>query len=261
MPPSGVIGLLKAPPPVVLGCEAVRGGLKTRQIRAALERQQTAASSCVKVESKRAELALVGEAAVDGAVRLKIKGKGLEDARLAACILRELGRARVPRRRTATTFQLKVKVDPTLAELYSGSPGSLAALIGDSSTKDSPPLPSGSLAVSPGGPQVLQRRPVVRGGLPATAVGRIVARHRREVGSCYKRALKRRPRLSCELVVLFAVTHAGQVTRPSVRRSTCKSKPLEACVVAAMGRWRFPRSKGGGVTIVSQGLVLRPGKR
>ena len=53
----------------------------------------------------------------------------------------------------------------------------------------------------------------------------------------------------------------GRVAAANTQSSTLGDPAVESCVVAAAGRWLFPRVSGGGLVVVSYPFVFKPSAR
>ncbi len=97
----------------------------------------------------------------------------------------------------------------------------------------------------------------VGGGLPKDAISRVVKRRIRAVQACYERALKKERTLAGKLVVRFTIGTAGRVTSARVITNSTRSASVGSCVTGRISGWRFPRPRGGPVT-VSYPFVFTP---
>jgi TonB family protein len=79
----------------------------------------------------------------------------------------------------------------------------------------------------------------------------VVNRNRPEVRACFRDGAARNPGLRGEIEVAFTIQEDGTVAYPSVARSTLEDKAVEACVTAAVKRWKFPTfvASGGDVDV------------
>lgn len=108
-------------------------------------------------------------------------------------------------------------------------------------------------------PMVRQAKASVGPGLDRELVRRVVRAHINEVRSCYGFDMQRRANLQGRVAVAFVVAASGQVVRSELKESTMASATTEACIVAAVGRWRFPKPKGGVSVEVVYPFSLSPG--
>jgi TonB family protein len=97
------------------------------------------------------------------------------------------------------------------------------------------------------------------GGLLApAAIRRVVTRELHQVDRCYAAALVGRPGLAGRVLVRFVIAGDGAVSSSAVLSGVEGAPALDACVAAAVGRWRFPRPRGGGTVSVDYPFNLSP---
>jgi metallo-beta-lactamase class B len=96
------------------------------------------------------------------------------------------------------------------------------------------------------------------GSLDKEVIRGVIRSHVGEVKDCYERELDKAPDLFGRVMVRFTIAASGEVTDSALESSTIRSLPVEACTVAAVRRWRFPKPEGGGIVIVSYPFVLVP---
>jgi len=83
----------------------------------------------------------------------------------------------------------------------------------------------------------------VNQGIDANTIKRIIRRHIREIRYCYvSRGLAENPKLAGRLKVAFAIADNGRVLKAYVVETTLNHRPTEACIAAAVRRWRFPKT-------------------
>ncbi|HEY4393761.1 MAG TPA: AgmX/PglI C-terminal domain-containing protein [Polyangia bacterium] len=96
------------------------------------------------------------------------------------------------------------------------------------------------------------------GSLDKEAIKGVIASHINEVKYCYERELTKMPDLFGTVWVEFTIEATGEVSvSNALKRSTTRQAPVESCIAAAVRRWRFPETPGGGV-LVTYPLVLTP---
>jgi TonB family protein len=93
----------------------------------------------------------------------------------------------------------------------------------------------------------------VRGALDKEIIRRIVRRHLNEIRYCHQRHGGDGGRTT----VQFTIAPTGQVVASNVAKSTTGSRAVDRCVARAVGRWLFPKPKGGGIVVVSYPFVFR----
>ncbi len=113
--------------------------------------------------------------------------------------------------------------------------------------------------------QVVLGHLAVRGSLDREIVRRIIVRwHLDEVKGCYEKELTKLPDLEGRVTVQFTVSVTGAVSSSDLGSSTLGSARVEKCVVNAVRGWEFPRTMGGGTTLVTAAFDFSPapdGKR
>ena len=92
----------------------------------------------------------------------------------------------------------------------------------------------------------------VRGSLDREIIRRIVRRHLNEIRYCYQR----HGATASRSTVQFTIAPTGQVVASGVTTSS-GSSAVDGCIARAVGRWLFPKPKGGGVVVVSYPFVFR----
>jgi TonB family protein len=102
--------------------------------------------------------------------------------------------------------------------------------------------------------------PVIMGALSRQVISGTIRKHIKQVKYCYEKELVRNPSLQGKVNVKFVIAANGKVSQASIIRSTVGNKPMQACIVNAVKRIRFPPPKGGGIVIVSYPFVFRTAK-
>ena len=102
----------------------------------------------------------------------------------------------------------------------------------------------------PGGvraqPEVVLDTPVVDGdGLDEEIIIRVVRQHRRELLSCYERALQATPALPDRATLRWTISSDGTTGDISVDESTQGHPVLAQCLRQTVNRWRFPPPDDG----------------
>lgn len=100
--------------------------------------------------------------------------------------------------------------------------------------------------------------PPVKGSLDKEEIRAVIRSHIDEVKHCYEAELGNHPDLLGRVMVTFTISAQGDVIASKMESSTMDSPPVEACTVATVRRWRFPKPIGGGVVIVSYPFVFTP---
>ncbi|MHB8872678.1 MAG: TonB family protein [Myxococcaceae bacterium] len=94
-------------------------------------------------------------------------------------------------------------------------------------------------------------------GLPRDEIMRVVKRHQSEIKFCYDSQLSQDRELAGKVAVLFVIDPAGAVSEAAVAESSLESEAVEACMLGAIRRWRFPQPAGGGTVSVTFPWVFR----
>lgn len=92
--------------------------------------------------------------------------------------------------------------------------------------------------------------------------GQITAVIRRRIGAikgCYDAALKQNPDIRGKVVVKFTIGETGAVVEISVEENTSGDDSIASCIVSRVRNFRFPKPKGGKVT-VSYPFILTASK-
>jgi hypothetical protein len=98
----------------------------------------------------------------------------------------------------------------------------------------------------------------VRGSLDKEVIRGVIGRHLDEVRGCYEQRLLDVPTLTGRVMIQFAISGDGSVTRSVVQNTTMNDPQVEACIAATLLQWVFPKPTGGGIVIVSYPFILKP---
>ena len=110
--------------------------------------------------------------------------------------------------------------------------------------------------------EVVLDRLTVRGSLDREIVRRIIVRwHLDDVKSCYVKVLTKMPELKGRIAVQFTVSVTGAVSSSELVSSTLGNARVEKCVVNVVRGWEFPRTMGGGTTLVTVAFDFSPTRR
>lgn len=113
-------------------------------------------------------------------------------------------------------------------------------------TPDGPASATNRRASAPAGRITLARdRLVVAGPLAPEEIVRIARKHLDPLRRCYGGRLASAPRLAGTLTLRWTVDAEGRVTRATIVSSTIHDPALQACVLAHLERWRFPKPPEG----------------
>jgi len=91
--------------------------------------------------------------------------------------------------------------------------------------------------------------PEVDGSLDSDSIARVVRSRMRMVQDCYERELKRDPGLAGKIEIEFTIGEDGSVTEARVATNKMGSDEVAQCIVSRIQRWKFPKPKGGSVTV------------
>jgi Ca-activated chloride channel homolog len=105
-------------------------------------------------------------------------------------------------------------------------------------------------------PRIYQARATVSGSLDTVIIKRIVRNHLNEVRHCYNQGLVSDPTLGGRVVIEFVIDAVGKVTSAVVGSSELGDVKVGQCIAAAVKRWTFPKSQGGGPVVVRYPFLL-----
>lgn len=128
------------------------------------------------------------------------------------------------------------------------APGEVwVGIVGGSSSSSSSAIIGGSGFGGRGKPvpRVRQAKAQVIGALDRDIVRRIVRAHINEIRSCYNQGLARDEHLQGRVAVEFVVNAMGKVDSSRLESSTLHHGLVEACMVDATLRWKFPKPSDG----------------
>ncbi len=90
----------------------------------------------------------------------------------------------------------------------------------------------------------------VTGTLSRSEVLKVIGRHTRAIQRCYEKQLMSKPGLSGKTTFAWSITPTGRVSGARQRTSTMGSSKVSNCILKVIRRMKFPKPKGGSVTIV-----------
>jgi hypothetical protein len=185
----------------------------------------------------RVELAVTVSINERGQAKAKISPRPpfRKDARLEACVLRELEVTRFPSG-GRMQFGRRFSVPPQHPVR------DLRRLRGSSEL-----LPSSSVALGPVS---------VNGSLGKDAVARTVVRHLDEVKLCYHHELTTQPSLEGRVRMALVIDAEGRVSEASVLETTLGNPNAEGCMRKVASTWRFPKPPGSDTVTVTYPLTL-----
>ena len=129
----------------------------------------------------------------------------------------------------------------------------LAELGADVMGDQGPSAPSTPAQMSP---VIRQGKAMVKGPMDRDIIRRIVRAHINELRHCYSLGLANDPKLRGEIELGFEIDEEGRTRGAELLRTTVKDKRVEACSVAALKRWKFPKPRGGATVSVRYPLEL-----
>jgi len=88
-----------------------------------------------------------------------------------------------------------------------------------------------------------------RGRLSRGDVQKVIRRNNARLRFCYEKELVKNPKLAGTVKVNFLIDTNGKVLRARVKSSTTGNTGLDACVLAAVRGFVFPRPQGGPVEV------------
>lgn len=91
---------------------------------------------------------------------------------------------------------------------------------------------------------------LVEGGLDKESIRRALAAYRKEIRTCYERALIIKPRISGRVVYNWNINPAGAVTSISLKQSDTGLPKLDSCVLQVIQGIKFPAAPNGQPTRV-----------
>lgn len=97
----------------------------------------------------------------------------------------------------------------------------------------------------------------IGGKLDGNSISRVLKRKQSAFQKCYERELKKNPKAGGKVVVMFVIGSAGRVTSSKATADSVGGG-VGQCIANTVKRLRFPRPKGGDVT-VSKSFVFSSG--
>lgn len=91
---------------------------------------------------------------------------------------------------------------------------------------------------------------VVEGGLDKETVRRTLNQYKKEIKTCYERALVSKPRIKGRVVYQWTITPKGVTTSNRLLTTTVESPTLESCVLGVISSVRWPEAPNKTATIV-----------
>ena len=92
--------------------------------------------------------------------------------------------------------------------------------------------------------------PARSGRLRLSDVHDVIREHRPAITACYELGLVRDTSLFGEAKVRFLIGPRGRIDDAEVYESTLGDQEVEACIIAAMREWRFPRPRPRGSSVL-----------
>ena len=94
------------------------------------------------------------------------------------------------------------------------------------------------------------------GGLDPDVIARIIKRYLPQIQYCYEQQLVSKPNLKGKVAVAFVIKGDGSVGKEKITETTLKDSPTEACILAKIKHWKFPKPLGGGTVGVNYPFIL-----
>jgi hypothetical protein len=82
------------------------------------------------------------------------------------------------------------------------------------------------------------------GEIDRDAVAKVIQSHVSEIASCYERAMLKDGNFAGKMVLEWGIDSSGHVSHSRVKESDVKSASFGACVLTALGGWKFPPAHG-----------------
>lgn len=89
--------------------------------------------------------------------------------------------------------------------------------------------------------------PAYTGTIDETEVRKVIARNHTQARFCFEIQNLKTPGLKGHVAVKFVITATGKVREAVVAESSLKNAAVEACLVARLQTWVFPKPTGGEV--------------
>lgn len=102
-------------------------------------------------------------------------------------------------------------------------------------------------------------RPKVLPSLTMEQLESVMDQNRDDIDHCYAQEIARDPDLIGRVIMRWIIMPTGEVTRVAVSECAIHNPALEACLIEHIGRWVFPRPKGGGVVHMRYPFDVSPG--
>lgn len=97
----------------------------------------------------------------------------------------------------------------------------------------------------------------VEGGLDRESVRRVINAYKKEIRSCYEKALTSKSRLNGRILYRWGITPAGDVSYVNMLKSEVGSVNLEECVLAVIKSMKFPKATNKQPTVVIYPYVFQ----
>ncbi|MBW2737046.1 MAG: AgmX/PglI C-terminal domain-containing protein [Deltaproteobacteria bacterium] len=94
------------------------------------------------------------------------------------------------------------------------------------------------------------------GALTKREVQGVIRANLSAVRHCYEKAMLRRSKFACKIMVKFTIEPTGQVASAHVITSTMRDASFEACVEHEVLRWTFPKPRGSGRVVVKYPFIF-----
>ncbi|MBN2359558.1 MAG: TonB family protein [Deltaproteobacteria bacterium] len=101
------------------------------------------------------------------------------------------------------------------------------------------------------GTSISHGAPVIMGSLDKQVIRRVIKENSSMIRYCYERISAARQLPAGRVVVKFVIAANGTVAKVEIAETTLNDAEVEACLLRAIRKWRFPKPAGGGVVVVS----------
>jgi hypothetical protein len=133
--------------------------------------------------------------------------------------------------------------------IASGGGGELGTLGGEEAVKDTKKLQARRKGKVRGRVRALSVGSRVSGSLSKGEVLAVINRHMGKIQGCYERGLTRKPTLAGRVTFNWTISPKGRVKGVRQVNSTLGDIPVSNCISGVIKRMRFPKPRGGSVSI------------
>jgi outer membrane biosynthesis protein TonB len=247
-PKSALSGIRVAGPLVVasLKLRSVKGALTRRKVSSIMDGVKPALRACSRRGTPSGSASFAIKVKPRGRPVVKRLRSSINDPAAERCARRALARARFPESDTRTDVKVTVRflrlvVKNNLGMLAGGAP--IGAKLGYGVGRSGRPPATSEARL--GAPKVGSP------SLPVEVIRRVVLQHKSSIHHCYKQTRRVGQTPKCKVYVQFFIDAKGNVSKNSIRSSTCNNSALERCINRKVKKWVFPQPFGGGTVLVT----------